>query len=148
MLASGARASIDPNYQDDVPHVCVCGRKRLAMPRPSLSHPMRLQPPRASSLSLMWPEIVSRNWKLRSARVLRSRLASLTPLTTSVAAVLADTMLVERFTCSLRAAVGLSALKRSVSGGCSTRGPRSTRDLIRPLGSAFARLPHAQLVSS
>ena len=42
------RASIEANHQDDVPHVCVCGRKRQAMPRPRLCHPVRLQPPYAS----------------------------------------------------------------------------------------------------
>ena len=47
-LASGMRASIEANHQDDVPHVCVCGRKRQAMPRPRLCHPVRLQPPYAS----------------------------------------------------------------------------------------------------
>ena len=46
---------------------------------------MCLQPPYASSWPLMWPEIVSRDRQLRSARVLRFGLASIAPLVGSVA---------------------------------------------------------------
>ena len=69
------------------------------MPQPSLSHPVRLQPPYASSWSLMWPEIVSRDPQLRTERVLCIWLASLGPLVGSVVEELKDSNLVERFTC-------------------------------------------------
>ena len=60
---------------------------------------MRLQPPYASSWSLMWPEIVSRDWQLRSVRVLGFWLASMAPLMSSVAEKLRDFVLMKRSTC-------------------------------------------------
>ena len=93
MLASQMRTSVEANHQGDVAHVCACGRKRLAMPRPRLSHPVRLQPPCASSWSLMWPEIVSRDRQLRSVRVLGFWPASMATLVGPVAEKLKDSML-------------------------------------------------------
>ena len=55
------------------------------LPRPKLSHPVCLQPLCAHRWSLMWPDIVSRDRKLRSARVLWFGLASLGRLTMPVA---------------------------------------------------------------
>ena len=98
-MASGRRATIEANHPGDVLHVCACGRKRQAMPRPSLSHTMRLQPPYASSWSLMWPEIVSRDWQLRSVRVLGFWLASMATLVGSVVEELTDSNVSERSTC-------------------------------------------------
>ena len=98
-LASGRRASIEANHPADVPHVCACCRKHLVMPRSNLSHPMRLQSPCASSWSLMWPEILSRDWKLRSVRVLRVWLASMVRLVGSGAEELKDSNVVERSMC-------------------------------------------------
>ena len=54
---------------------------------------MRLQPLCASSWSLMWPEIVSRDRQLRSVRVLRFWPASMTTLVGSVAEKLTDSIL-------------------------------------------------------
>ena len=65
------------------------------MPRPNLSHPVRLQPPCASSWSLTWPEIVSRDRQLRSVRVLRFWPASMTTLVGFVAEELTNSNLVE-----------------------------------------------------
>ena len=76
---------MEANHPGDVLHVCACGRERQAMPPPSLSHPVCLQPPYASSWSLMWPEIVSRDRQRRSVRVLRFWPASLGALMSSVA---------------------------------------------------------------
>ena len=93
MLASGTRAPIDPNHQDDVPHVFACSRKRQAMPLPKLSHPVCLQPPCASSCSLAWTDIVFRDRKDRPERVLCVGLASLARLTTPVVEKLTDSIL-------------------------------------------------------
>ena len=48
-LASDARAPTARIHLGVVPHVCACGLKRLAMPRPRLSQHVRLQAPCASS---------------------------------------------------------------------------------------------------
>ena len=93
MLASGTRAPIDPNHQDDVPHVSACGRKRQAMPLPKLSHPVCLQPPCASSCSLAWTDIVFHDRTDRPERVLCVGLATLARLTTPVAEKLTDSIL-------------------------------------------------------
>ena len=50
----------------------------------------------------MWPEIVSRDRKLRWEQVLRFRLASLGPLMSSVAEELKDSKVMERSTCRCR----------------------------------------------
>ena len=63
------------------------------MPQPGLSHLVRLQPLCASSWSLMWPEIVSRDRQLRSLRALCFGLASLGPLVGSVVEELTDSTL-------------------------------------------------------
>ena len=67
------------------------------MPLTRRSHPVCLQPPGASTRPLMWPEIVSRDPQLRSARVLRFGLASLGRLMGSAAEKLSDSMLAMRF---------------------------------------------------
>ena len=95
MLTSEMCASIEPNHLGDVHCVCACGQKRQVMPQPSLSHPMGLQPPCASSWSLMWPEIVSRDRQLRSVRVLRFWPASMATLVGSVAEELTNSNFME-----------------------------------------------------
>ena len=102
MLASGTRAPIDPNHQDDVPHVFACSRKRQAMPLPKLSHPVCLQPPCASSCSLAWTDIVFRDRKDRPERVLCVGLASFGPLMGCVAEKQKYSNVVERLTCRYR----------------------------------------------
>ena len=99
MLTSEMCASIEPNHLGDVHCVCACGQKRQVMPQPSLSHPMGLQPPCASSWSLMWPEIVSRDRQLRSVRVLGFGLASMAALVSSVAEELTNSNVMEWSTC-------------------------------------------------
>ena len=69
------------------------------MPRPSLSQPMRLQSPCASSCLLMWPDIVSRDRQLRSVRVLGFGLASMAALVSSVAEELTNSNIMEWSTC-------------------------------------------------
>ena len=93
MLTSGTRAPIDPNHQDDVPHVSACGRKRQVMPLPKLSLPVCLQPPCASSCSLAWTDIVFHDRTDRPERVLCVGLATLARLTTPVAEKLTDSIL-------------------------------------------------------
>ena len=117
MLTSEMCASIEPNHLGDVHCVCACGQKRQVMPQPSLSHPMGLQPPCASSWSLMWPEIVSRDRKLRSVRVLRFWLASMTPLVGSVAEKLKYSKLITVVYAPLRAS-------RRLSAACTDRAQR------------------------
>ena len=95
--ASHTRASTARSHQGDVAHVCACGQRRPAMPLTRRSHPVCLQPPGASTRPLMWPEIVSRDPQLRSARVLRFGLASLGRLMGSAAEKLSDSMLAMRF---------------------------------------------------
>ena len=63
------------------------------MPRPRLCHPVHLQPLCASSWSLMWPEIVSRDRQVRSVRVLGFWLASVVPLAGPMAEKLTDSIL-------------------------------------------------------
>ena len=60
---------------------------------------MRLQPPCASSCSLMWPDIVSRDRKLRSVRVLGFWLASMAALVGSMAKELTISNVMEWSTC-------------------------------------------------
>ena len=69
------------------------------MPRPSLSHPVRLQPPCASSWSLSWPKIVSRDRQLRSVRVLGFWLASMAALVGYMAKELTNSNVMEWSTC-------------------------------------------------
>ena len=59
---------------------------------------MCLQPRCASWRALTWPDIVSRDRQLRSARVLRFWLASLAPLMSSVAEEFKDSDVMEWFT--------------------------------------------------
>ena len=88
------------------------------MPWPSLSHPMRLQPPCASSWSLMWPDIVSRDRQLRTVRVVCFVLASMAPLVGSVTAELEYSMLMEWSTCR-RGPLGVDLwLVRSTLNAC------------------------------
>ena len=60
---------------------------------------MRLQPLCASSCSLMWPDIVSRDRKLRSVRVLGFWLASMAALVGSMAKELTNSNVMEWSTC-------------------------------------------------
>ena len=99
MLASGRCASIEASHPGDVPYICACGRKRQAMPRLSLSHPIHIQPPCASSCSLMWPDIVSRGRQLRSLCVLGFELASMAALVSSVAEELTNSNVMEWTMC-------------------------------------------------
>ena len=99
MMASETCAPTVPNHPGDLPHVHVCGSKRLVMLQPMLSHLVCLQPPCASSWSLMWPDIVSRDCQLRSDRVLCVGLASLVRLTGTVAKKLTKSKLTSRSTC-------------------------------------------------
>ena len=88
------------------------------MPRPSLSHPVRLQPPYASSWSLMWPEIVSRDRQLRSVRVLGFGLANMAALVSSVAEELTNSNVMEWSTCR-RGPLGVDLwLVRSTLNAC------------------------------
>ena len=67
------------------------------MPLTRRSHPVWVQPPRASSWPLMWPEIVSRAPQLRFARLLGIGAANLGRLVGSAAKKLGDSILAMRF---------------------------------------------------
>ena len=84
------------------------------MPLTRLSHPMWVQPPCVSSWPLMWPEIVSRDRQLRSARLLGIGAASLGRLVGSVAKKLGDSILAMGFArCGWRLGVDLQLVWRT-----------------------------------
>ena len=91
------------------------------MCRPTFIHAVCLQPPCASSCSLAWTDIVFRDRKDRSERVLCVGLASLARLTTPVAEKLTDSILT----------------------GWSTRGVDGPLDVDFQLASARGRSTHS-----
>ena len=116
------------------------------MPRPSLSHPVRLQPPNASLWSLMWPDIVSRDWQLRSVRARCFGLASMATLIGSVAEELSNSNVMERSTCGC-GLLGVDLwLVSSALNECFTRRDMGFYGLSMVVASIY-RL-HAPLVSS
>ena len=93
---------------------------------------------------LAWTDIVFRDWKDRSERVLCVRLASLARLTTPVAEKLKDSDVMERSMCR-RWPLGVDLW---LVGARSTRASTSNPELLRSMVAASIPLLHAWLVST